>query len=193
MLAAVAAGIAFTLTLRARYRDAFVMSAATVLALTANEVGETLFGNDAAAFVAALTVGVAGGLAGHRLRRSPLVFIVPGVLMLVPGSAGFNSILQLLSNQTVSGIRAGFDTFVTAMSIAYGLMVSSLVLPRRFTSVTSTLALGRTTHRAPGDSQEILALKLGGRDCLVFGAAWLRRARRNSCHARTHEGATRSR
>ena len=135
LLAAVAAGVAFTLTLRARYRDALVMCAATVLALGANEVGATLFGNDAAAFVAALTVGVAGGVVGYALRRSALVFIVPGVLMLVPGSAGFNSVVQLLSNQTVSGISAGFDTFVTAMSIAYGLMVSSLVLPRRFTSV----------------------------------------------------------
>ena len=55
-------------------------------------------------FVAALTVGVAGGLAGWLLRRSPLVFIVPGVLMLVPGSAGFNSILQLFNDQAVSGI-----------------------------------------------------------------------------------------
>ena len=64
------------------------------------------------------------------MRRSPLVFIVPGVLMLVPGSAGFNSALQLLSNQTVSGVTAAFDTFVTAMSIAYGLMVSTLILPR---------------------------------------------------------------
>jgi uncharacterized membrane protein YjjB (DUF3815 family) len=82
-------------------------------------------------FVAALTIGVAGGLVGMRLRRSPLVFIVPGVLMLVPGSAGFNSALQLLTNQTVNGVTAAFDTFVTAMSIAYGLMVSTLVLPRR--------------------------------------------------------------
>ena len=135
VLAAVAAGVAFTLTLRARYSDALVMCSATVLALVANEVGATLFGNDAAAFVAALTVGVAGGVVGYWLRRSPLVFLVPGVLMLVPGSAGFNSVLQLLSNQTVSGISAGFDTFVTAMSIAYGLMVALLVLPRRFTSV----------------------------------------------------------
>ena len=61
------------------------MSAATVLALVANEVGAILFGNDAAAFVAALTVGVAGGLVGYWLRRSPLVFIVPGVLLARPG------------------------------------------------------------------------------------------------------------
>ena len=67
------------------------------------------------------------------MRRSPLLFIVPGIIMLVPGSAGFNSLLQLLAGHTVSGIEAGFNTFVTAMAIAYGLMMSAVVLPRRFT------------------------------------------------------------
>jgi uncharacterized membrane protein YjjB (DUF3815 family) len=74
-------------------------------------------------------VGVTGVLLGTWLRRSTLVFVVPGVLMLVPGSAGFNSVVQLLADQTVSGITAGFDTFVTAMAIAYGLMVSTVLLP----------------------------------------------------------------
>jgi uncharacterized membrane protein YjjP (DUF1212 family) len=138
LLAAVAAGLAFTVTLSAGFQSAIVMCAATVLALTANALAGALVGEEAAVFCAALTIGVAGGLMGVRLRRSPLVFIVPGVLMLVPGSAGFNSALQLLSNQTVSGVTAAFDTFVTAMSIAYGLMVSTLILPRR----ASTLPRG---------------------------------------------------
>jgi uncharacterized membrane protein YjjP (DUF1212 family) len=133
---AVLVGLAFTVTLRARFQDAYVMCAATVLALGANEIGARVFGDEAAVFAAALAVGVGGGLVGFALRRSALVFIVPGVLMLVPGSAGFSSILQLLDDQTVSGITAAFDTFVTAMSIAYGLMVSTIVLPRRFTKVT---------------------------------------------------------
>jgi len=51
--------------------------------------------------------------------------------MLVPGSAGFNSVLQLLTGQTISGIDAGFDTFVTAMSIAYGLMLATVLVPGR--------------------------------------------------------------
>jgi uncharacterized membrane protein YjjB (DUF3815 family) len=148
LLVAIAAGLAFTLTLRARSRDAFVMCAATVLALVANEAGAALFGNQAAAFVAALAIGVVGNLAGARLRRSPLVFIVPGVLMLVPGSAGYNSVLQLVTDQTISGITAGFDTFVTAISIAYGLMVSTVVLPRRSTRIDR----GDDRARAPADS-----------------------------------------
>jgi uncharacterized membrane protein YjjP (DUF1212 family) len=126
---AVLAALAFTVTLRARTRDAVVMIAAACLAVVANEVGSNVFGNEAAAFVAAVVIGVTGGLVGARLRRSALVFIVPGVLLLVPGSAGFSSVLQLLNDQTVSGITAGFDTFVTAMSIAYGLMVATVLLP----------------------------------------------------------------
>jgi uncharacterized membrane protein YjjP (DUF1212 family) len=132
LLAAVAAGLAFTVTLRARFRDAVAMCAATTLALGAQELGATIFGDEAAVFAAALALGLAGGLAAHRLRRSPLIFIVPGVLMLVPGSTGFTSALQLLTDQTVSGVAAAFDTFVTAMSIAYGLMVATVVLPGRF-------------------------------------------------------------
>jgi uncharacterized membrane protein YjjP (DUF1212 family) len=135
VLAAIGAGLAFTLTLRARFRAAHVMCAATLVALGANELGGALFGAEAAVFCAALAVGLAGGVMGALLRRSPLVFIVPGVLMLVPGSAGFNSVLQLLANQTVSGITTAFDTFVTAMSIAYGLMVSAVILPKSLTQL----------------------------------------------------------
>jgi uncharacterized membrane protein YjjP (DUF1212 family) len=131
--AAVAAALAFTITLRAQYRDAWLMCFAALLALFANTAGKEVVGTQAAVFGAALAVGLVGGLAGARLRRSPLVFLVPGVLILVPGSAGFNSALQLLTNQTVSGVTTAFDTFVTAMSIAYGLMVANIVAPRTFT------------------------------------------------------------
>ncbi|HET6171962.1 MAG TPA: threonine/serine exporter family protein [Gaiellales bacterium] len=127
--AALLAALAFTVTLRARSRDALLMGAAACLAVGANAAAARLFGNDAAAFIASVVVGITGGLVGVFLRRSALVFLVPAVLMLVPGSAGFNSVLQLLADQTVSGITATFDTFVTAMSIAYGLMVATVVLP----------------------------------------------------------------
>jgi uncharacterized membrane protein YjjB (DUF3815 family) len=105
------------------------------------------FGPPAGVFVAALAIGVVGGLVARPLRVSPLVFIVPGVLILVPGSAGFDSLLKLLTGQTISGIDAGFDTFVTAISIAYGLMVSTVILPRRFTQVSPRRLAGTPDDR----------------------------------------------
>jgi len=83
-------------------------------------------------------VGATGAVVGGWLRRSPLVFIVTGVLMLVPGSLGLRSVLQLLTNETVGGLTAGVDTLVTAGSIAYGLMIAATVLPRPL--------LGRVPH-----------------------------------------------
>ncbi len=141
--AALLAALAFTVTLQARTQDALVMGAATCLAVAANAAGARLFGVGAAVFVASVVIGVTGSLVGTFLRRSALVFVVPAVLMLVPGSAGFNSVVQLLADQTVSGITAAFDTFVTAMSIAYGLMVATVILPG---------GLGRRTSRAGGAS-----------------------------------------
>jgi uncharacterized membrane protein YjjP (DUF1212 family) len=132
LLAAAAAGLAFAVTLRAQLRDAPAMCGATVLALEVHHLGTDWFGAQAGVFAAALIVGVVGTIGGALLRRSPLVLIVPGVLMLVPGSAGFNSALLLLTNQTVTGITTAFDTLVTAIMIAYGLMVSTVLLPRRF-------------------------------------------------------------
>jgi uncharacterized membrane protein YjjP (DUF1212 family) len=148
LVSAVAAGLAFTLTLRAQFRDALVMCAATVLALGSNELGTALLGAQAAVFAASVAVGVVGGLVGGWLRRSPLVFIVPGVLMLVPGSAGFDSALQLLTNQTVDGVTAAFDTFVSAMSISYGLLVATVLLPRRFTQVAARPVPGPSARLA---------------------------------------------
>jgi uncharacterized membrane protein YjjB (DUF3815 family) len=136
VIAAGAAGLAFTVTLRAPLQSAPVMCSAAVLAILVNAAGKALLGAAAGVFVASLAIGVAGGLLGVPLRRSPLVFIVPGILMLVPGSAGFNSLLQLLAGQTIGGIEAGFNTFVTAIAIAYGLMVAAVVLPPRLTDPT---------------------------------------------------------
>ena len=86
MVAAVAAGLAFTVTLRAQTSAAPVMCAATVLTMSANAARRALFGPPAGVFVASLAIGVIGGLLGAKLRRSPLVFIVPGVLILVPAA-----------------------------------------------------------------------------------------------------------
>jgi uncharacterized membrane protein YjjP (DUF1212 family) len=126
---AIAAGIAFTVTLRARSRDAPLMCGATLLALLVNHAGASLLGRQAGVFAAALVVGVVGALVALRLRLSPLVFVVPGVLMLVPGSASFTTVLDLLTNKSVNGTHASLQALVTTLSIAYGLLIASMIVP----------------------------------------------------------------
>jgi uncharacterized membrane protein YjjB (DUF3815 family) len=64
-------------------------------------------------------------------RRSALIIIVPGILMLVPGSLGYESASLLLAHDALGGVTAAFDTLVTTLAIVYGLIVSAAVLPSR--------------------------------------------------------------
>ena len=67
LLAAVAAGPAFHAHAAGSVPGCLRMRTATVLALVASELGAALFGDQAAAFVAALAIGVVGNVAGARL------------------------------------------------------------------------------------------------------------------------------
>ena len=75
----------------------------------------------------------------------------------------------------MSGITAGFDTFVTAMSIAYGLMVATVLLPdgvRR----RSPGRPGAESTRLDGRPVVESDRAGGGRSALALGAAAALRA-----------------
>ena len=129
--AAVLAGIAFTATLNGQRRDTPWACGGTVLAILADAALTPLIGDAAAVFVAALAVGLSGNVFALLRRRSALIIIVPGILMLVPGSLGYESATLLLEHDALGGVTAAFDTLVTALAIVYGLIVSAAVLPSR--------------------------------------------------------------
>jgi uncharacterized membrane protein YjjP (DUF1212 family) len=129
--AALVAGVAFIVTLNGRGRDIPWACGATGLAILADAAMTPLIGNAAAVFAAALAVGLAGNVFALLRRRSALIVIVPGILMLVPGSLGYESAARLLAHDTLGGVTAAVDTLVTALSIVYGLVVSAAVLPSR--------------------------------------------------------------
>jgi uncharacterized membrane protein YjjB (DUF3815 family) len=59
------------------------------------------------------------------------VTLVPGLLLLVPGSIGFSSLTSLLDRQTLSGVEAAFRMTLVATSLVTGLLLSNvLVQPR---------------------------------------------------------------
>lgn len=127
--AAALVGLPFVVTLQARARDALWTCSATLLAVLANDVATRFLGAIAGVFVASLLVGLTGNALARRLRRSPLTFVAPGLLMLVPGSIGYQSAASLLSGSTVTGIETAFATIVTLLAITYGLVTSRLILP----------------------------------------------------------------
>jgi uncharacterized membrane protein YjjB (DUF3815 family) len=57
--------------------------------------------------------------------------MVPGILLLVPGSIGFGSLAKFLDRDVLSGIDTAFTMILVAVALVTGLLVSNLIVPPR--------------------------------------------------------------
>lgn len=84
-------------------------------ALTQNTVISTFF--------ASLLVGISGELFA-RLRKQPVtVFVIAGIIPLVPGIAAYNTMLYMVKGQYIDGMKAGIDTLMMAGAIAIAIAI----------------------------------------------------------------------
>jgi len=88
-------------------------------------------GIETGAFVGAILVGVASGVFSRIHNRPALVTATPGTILLVPGSIGFRSITEMISNDPVRGLQTAFTMILTGVALATGLLVARLIVPRR--------------------------------------------------------------
>jgi uncharacterized membrane protein YjjP (DUF1212 family) len=123
------ASICSVVILRADPRDAPWIVAAGVLGVVAGRIGATRLGLEQGMFVAAFTVALASS-AYERWRHRPApVVLVPGILLLVPGSIGYRSMASLMERNTVAGIDTAFTMILTAMSLVAGLLIAGVIAP----------------------------------------------------------------
>ena len=129
--ALVIAPICFGVLLRARTRDYGWIVAVCILAFLGARAGADLFGQELGAALGAFVVGSVSNALARSFQRSAAVTVVPGILMLVPGSLGFQSFSALLSRDVVSGIETGFTMVLVAISLVAGLLLANVVVPPR--------------------------------------------------------------
>ena len=76
-------------------------------------------------------VAAFGNAYNRIMKRPTAVVVVPGLLMLVPGSLGFQSLSALLGQETIPGVEAAFRMVLVAVSLAMGLLTANAILPAR--------------------------------------------------------------
>ncbi len=129
--ALVGAAIAFAVLLRAERRDWPWIVVAGFTAVLAGRAGTAVLGAGIGAFVGAFAVSLFANLYGRLGRRPSPVVLVPGLLVLVPGTIGFRGVVALLESEVISGIDAGFTMILTAVALVAGLLTAAAVLPGR--------------------------------------------------------------
>lgn len=133
--AVVVGGLAISVLLRARVRDLVHILVASVVAFAGARLGARWLGAPLGAFVGSLVLGVVSNAYARTLERPAAVPLLPGLLVLVPGSIGLESVRSLLENDVVSGVEGAFTMMLAAMALAGGLIVANVALPAKRTEL----------------------------------------------------------
>jgi uncharacterized membrane protein YjjB (DUF3815 family) len=94
-------------------------------------LGARLLGPELGAFAGALLLGLASNAFARALDRPAAVPLVPGLILLVPGSIGLRSVFSLLENDIVSGVEAAFKMVLVSTALVAGLLFANIALPPR--------------------------------------------------------------
>ena len=125
------APVSFTVLLRARRADLGWIVLAGALAFAGARLGTILFGPELGAFLGAFMLGASSRILARVRRVSSAVTLVPGILLLVPGSVGFASFQALLERDVVSGVETAFRMLLTAIALAGGLLAANTLVDGR--------------------------------------------------------------
>lgn len=123
--------LSFVLVFQARWRDVGWIGLTATVAWFSSRWGTQAFGPYVGAMVGALAVGATANAFARWRDRPALIPLVPGILLLVPGSLGFRSVRWMLDAQTLKAVDAAFEMGLVAMALAVGLLMASAVLPPR--------------------------------------------------------------
>ncbi|MEZ4647560.1 MAG: threonine/serine exporter family protein [Candidatus Eisenbacteria bacterium] len=130
--ALLASSLGLAIYFRAEKRDFAWILASSAVTYGAVQFGaRALGGVELGALFGAFVLGVFGSFVARVFRRPAAVATVPGLVLLVPGSVGFQSVASLVEHDTVSGIQTAFSMLVVAVAIVTGLLVASAVFPSR--------------------------------------------------------------
>ena len=92
-------------------------------------------------FLAACLVGLLSQFAAKFLKDAATIFIIPGILCLVPGSKIFNTMAALLEDDISDAAQIGTETILMACAIAVGLLVIGSLIRVARSVVRKTIRL----------------------------------------------------
>lgn len=121
------APLCFTVLLQADETEApWIVLAASAAYLTSRFAGRAL-GEELGAFLGALMVSAGSTFIARRRDTTPIVTIVPGLLILVPGSIGLRSVTSFSEQKVVTGIETAFKVALIGVSLAAGVLAGRAV------------------------------------------------------------------
>jgi uncharacterized membrane protein YjjP (DUF1212 family) len=125
------AAVAFTVLMQARRRDLLKILLGAGVAYAAAQAAHGQVPAPLDAAIGALTLGLFSNTVARFGGGPASVPLVPGLFMLVPGSIGFRSLVDLMQTDLTYGLEYGITALSTGVALAAGVLVAGVVLPAR--------------------------------------------------------------
>jgi len=94
-------------------------------------LGGTLLGPELGILVGALAIGILNNLLARTKPDHAASDLIPGLIMLVPGSVGFRSLTELLDRNVLSGVDLAFRTALMSAALSAGIILANSIVPAR--------------------------------------------------------------
>jgi uncharacterized membrane protein YjjP (DUF1212 family) len=128
-LLATSAGFAVIFSVPPRLAPGALLTAA--VGWSATFFGGRALPGSLTAFAAALSIALVANAIARLTQRPAQIFLLPALVLLVPGSFGFISLESFLRGDLVHGALKGFEMFLLGGAIVTGLLIANVVLPAR--------------------------------------------------------------
>ena len=84
----------------------------------------TISNNDLVAnFFAAVCVSLLSEILARKLKQPAIVFVIPGIILLVPGLGMYNTMLYLVQNNYALAVSKGADTLFIGCALSMGVLI----------------------------------------------------------------------
>lgn len=123
--------LALAVLFQARLKDVPVVLVAAATAFLGARLGTSYLGLELGTCFGAWLLGTVGAVISRWRDIPSAIPILPGLLLLVPGSLGFRSLSALIAQDMVSGVEAGFTMAIIALALVTGLMLANLTVEAR--------------------------------------------------------------
>ncbi len=131
LVALLVAAVALTVVFHGRWRDSFIILAAVIVAFFGSRWGSELLGPEVGFAAGSWSLGVLSNALARWRRIPAATSLVPGLIIVVPGGMGLQSVSALLSNDVEIGVATAFAVALAATSLVLGLFLANLTVPPR--------------------------------------------------------------
>ncbi|MGE8037751.1 hypothetical protein B1B04_24005 [Lysinibacillus sp. KCTC 33748] len=100
-----------------------------------------------ASFFSSFVIAIVAHLYARRFKMPMIIFIVGGIIPLVPGGMAYNAMRNVVEADYIQGLQYGFKAFLITGAIVIGLVFAEVLIQLIFRSVRTSKATFKKVYK----------------------------------------------